>query len=55
MVDGYLDAVASVQKLALRTRDRYKAALGRYLDFCRDTGVVVVDAVDLARGEDFVK
>src|SRR6516162_4933061 len=55
MADGYLDAVASVQKLALRTRDRYKAALDRFRDFCRDANVAVLDAFDLAKVEDFVK
>src|SRR5262249_48276027 len=55
MVSGYLDAVAKVQKLALRTRDRYKAALDRFLDFCRDASVAKVDAFDLAMVEDFVK
>src|ERR1700739_1548727 len=30
MVDGFLDAVAQVQKLALRTQDRYRAALNRF-------------------------
>jgi integrase len=54
LVDGYLDAVAGVQKLALRTRDRYKAALDRFLDFCRDADVKAVDAFDVARVEDFV-
>ena len=55
MADGYLDAVASVQKLALRTRDRYKAALDRFRDFCRDAHVAALDAFDPARVEDFVK
>jgi integrase len=55
MVEGYLDAVANVQKLALRTRDRYRAALDRFRDFCGDAGVTAVDAFDLGKVEDFVK
>jgi integrase len=55
LADGYRDYVANVQKLALRTRDRYKAALDRFLDFCRDAGITSADAVDLSRVEDFVK
>src|SRR5262249_35195236 len=55
MADGYLDAVANVQKLALRTRDRYKAALDRFRDFCRDANVTTLDAFDLAKVEDFVQ
>ncbi|HJZ58448.1 MAG TPA: site-specific integrase [Gemmataceae bacterium] len=54
-VAGYLDAVAGVQRLALRTRDRYKAALDRLLDFCTHADVKTIDAIDLARVEDFVK
>ncbi|HJZ54137.1 MAG TPA: hypothetical protein VKE74_04235, partial [Gemmataceae bacterium] len=54
-VAGYLDAVAGVQKLALRTRDRYKAALDRFLDFCAQADVKTIDAIDLARVEDLVK
>jgi hypothetical protein len=30
LASSYLDAVAGVQKLALRTQDRYKAALDRF-------------------------
>lgn len=55
LADGYRDYVANVQKLALRTRDRYKAALDRFLDFCRDAGITSADAIDLSRVEDFVK
>lgn len=55
MATGYLDAVAGVQRLALRTQDRYKAALDRFLDYCRDANVTAVDAVGLAEVEDFVK
>lgn len=55
MVQRYLDAVANVQKPALRTWDRYKAALDRFLDFCKDAKITAVDAVDLGKVEDFVK
>ncbi len=55
MVEAYLDAVATVQKLALRTRDRYKAALDRFLDFCNDAHVPTIDSFDLNRVEDFVR
>jgi integrase len=52
---AYLGAVAGVQKLALRTQDRYKAALDRFTDFCDQAGVKAVDAVTLATVEDFVR
>jgi site-specific recombinase XerD len=55
LVIGFLDAVAGVQKLALRTQDRYKAALDRFLDFCKATDVKTIDALTLATVEDFVK
>jgi integrase len=55
MVQGYLDAVANVKKLALRTQDRYRAALDRFLDYCRSARVGTVDAVQQATVEDFVK
>jgi integrase len=55
MVAGYLDAVAHVQKLALRTQDRYRAALDRFTDFCRDARIGTVDTFDLATVEDLVK
>jgi integrase len=55
MVEGYLDAVANVQKLALRSGDRYRAALDRFLDFCRSARIGTIDAVQQATVEDFVK
>jgi integrase len=55
MVQGYLDAVATVRQLALSTQDRYRAALDRFLDFCRSARVATVDAVQQATVEDFVK
>ena len=35
LVSGFLDYITDVQKLALRTQDRYRAALERFLDFAR--------------------
>jgi integrase len=55
MVAGFLDAVANVQRLALRTQDRYRAALDRFLDFCRDARIGTVDTVQEATVENFVK
>jgi integrase len=55
LVQGYLDAVAHVQKLALRTQDRYRAALDRFRDFCRDARIGTSDLVQEATVEDLVK
>jgi integrase len=55
MVDGYLDYVANVQKLAWRTEDRYRAALDRFLDFCGDAGMIAIDVLDDQTIEDFVR
>ncbi|MHB1426684.1 MAG: tyrosine-type recombinase/integrase [Gemmataceae bacterium] len=55
MVEGFLDAVANVKKLALRTQDRYRAALDRFLDFCKTSRIATVDAFEQATVEDFVK
>jgi integrase len=55
MVEGYLDAVAHVQKLTLRTQDRYRAALDRFNDFCFDAHIGAIDTFDLATVENFVK
>jgi integrase len=52
LVDGYLDYVANVQKLAWRTLDRYRAALDRFLDFCTVAEIVAIDEPTL---EDFVR
>lgn len=53
--EGFLDAVATIQKLALRTQDRYRAALNRFTDFCRDAKIGTIDSVDEATVGDFVK
>jgi integrase len=55
MVSGFLDYITDVQKLALRTQDRYRAALERFLDFARAAEVATVDAVDERTVEEFVK
>jgi site-specific recombinase XerD len=55
MVHSYLDAVANVQKLALRTQDRYRAALDRFQDFCKAARLGTIDSVQEATVEDFVK
>ncbi len=55
MTVGYLDYVESVQKLAWRTHDRYRAALQRFLDFCEVSHIPAIDAVDEAMVEDFVR
>lgn len=52
---GFLDAVTNVQKLALRTQDRYRAALERFLGFCCDARIGTIDNVQEATVEDFVK
>jgi len=41
LVAGYLAYITEVQRLAPRTRDRYRAALMRFLDFARDVGIVL--------------
>lgn len=55
MVKGYLNAVANVQKLALRTQDRYRAALDRLLDFCSAAHIGSIDNIEEATVEDFVQ
>jgi site-specific recombinase XerD len=55
MVEGFLDAIANVKKLALRTQDRYRAALHRFLDFCRDVPIGPIDTVEEATVEEFVR
>jgi len=54
-VAGFLDAVTTVQKLALRTQDRYRAALERFKEFCAAAGVNHIDAVTPQTVEDFVR
>src|SRR5262245_31608004 len=55
MIAGFLDAVAKVQKLALRTQDRYKAALDRFNEFCEAAKINTIDSVQEATVEEFVK
>jgi integrase len=54
LVAGYLAAVADVQKLSLRTQDRYRAALQRFTDYCQSARIVSADRVDVATVEGFV-
>lgn len=54
MVGGFLGYVAQVQWLAPRTQDRYRAALDRLLDLCKDAGIDAVDGVSETTVEDFV-
>jgi integrase len=55
MITGYLDSVANVQRLAIRTQDRYRAALDRFLGFCQDFKIVSIDTVRETTVEEFVK
>ena len=55
MVKGYLGAVTNVRKLALRTQDRYRAALDRFLDFCQAEGINAIDRIEEATVETFVQ
>jgi integrase len=55
LVAGYLGYITDVRNLALRTQDRYRAALDRFLGFCHDAGIGTVDAIDVGTVEDFVK
>ena len=55
LVTGYLAYITDVRSLALRTQDRYRAALDRFLGFCQDAGIATVDAIDVGAVEDFVK
>jgi len=54
MVEGFLDYVAGVQRLAWRTQDRYRAALQRLLDFCATARILAVDQFEERTVEDFV-
>lgn len=55
LASGFLDYITNVQRLALRTQDRYRAALDRFLDFGKAADLASVDAVDETTVEDFVK
>ena len=54
-MDGYLDYVTNVQKLAWRTQDRYRAALERLLDFCKAAEIGATGACNDQTVEDFVR
>lgn len=55
LASGFLGYITNVQRLALRTQDRYRAALERFLDFGVAVDLASVDAVDEMMVEDFVK
>ena len=55
LVDAYLDAVTNVQKLALRSQDRYRAALDRFKEFASDAAISHIDAVNESTVEDLVR
>ena len=55
MVGEYLRTITEVRKLAIRTQDRYRAALERFVEYCRDAGIVTLDSVTEATVEDFVR
>src|SRR5262249_55469495 len=45
LFDQYLDSIAHVQGLALRTQDRYRAALTLFVEFCGDQGLGSIELV----------
>lgn len=55
LVAQYLDFAETVQCLAWRTLDRYRAALSHLSDFCNEAGLTKIDAVSVATVEDFVR
>jgi integrase len=55
MVKGFLGYVEDVKALAWRTCDRYRAALDRFLEYCKVSSINAVDAMDETKIEDFVK
>ncbi|MHC4198782.1 MAG: tyrosine-type recombinase/integrase [Planctomycetota bacterium] len=55
VVEKFLEYTEHVQGLAIRTRERYRAALGHFVTFAGETGIGSVDRVSEATVEDFVK
>lgn len=55
LVDAYLDYTRDVQQLALRTQDRYRAALQCFLDFVDAKGIGKIDLVDEGKVQEFVQ
>jgi len=55
LVASYLAYVEEVQQRAWRTRERYRAALDRFLDFARDSSIEAIDRITVAHIEDFVR
>jgi integrase len=54
-VQGYLEYAEYVLGLAWRTIDRHRAALDRCKDFCQQTEIARIDAIDEVTVEDFVR
>lgn len=54
-VAGYLTFVEEVQQRAWRTRQRYRAALERFLDFTRDRNIEAIDRITVGNVEEFVR
>ncbi len=55
MVEGFIDSITNVRKLALRTQDRYRAALDRFLGFCSASRIATIDSVQEVTVDEFVK
>lgn len=55
LVSGFLDYTANVQGLALRTQDRYRAALDRFVEFARTTHIETADTITEQTVQDLVK
>jgi len=54
LFDGFLESVRDVQRLALRTQDRYRAALTRFVEFCEQAPVATIDIFGEPEVEQFV-
>lgn len=55
LLDQYLDFITDVQGLALRTQDRYRAALTRFVEFCEQCEAASIDRVGEREIEEFVR
>jgi len=55
LVASYLIYVEEVQRRAWRTRQRYRAALERFLDFTRDHAIDAIDRISVADVENLVR
>jgi len=54
LVSEFVAYTANVQNLALRSQDRYRAALERFVEFAQERGIKSIDHVGAATVEDFV-